>query len=272
MKHQLLLALRVHHDAYPRGRCTGLQVEPRSWSPSGARALARHRLLARPQLDGLDVLGRVDERGRPYLDFQDLSLSFDLVLRDHELLHRSDLALIRKVINPTWKRSRGGDRLKLRAGATRLPSPAFGGVELDKVDAGWLRSPRHFVIEIPAKQVLVIYYLIGPRGGPAPQIVDADGKRSLAFACETLVEGPELARRDPVGATLLAHHVDRSVYRLCSDRPVVTHPSALRGLGLKVGDRVLRTDLPSPAHHQHITIAPSAESKARDALYHVLEY
>ena len=57
-------------------------------------------------------------------------------------------------------------RLKLRVGTTRLPSRAFGGVELDKVDASWLRSPRHFVIEIPAQRVLVIYYLIGPRGGP----------------------------------------------------------------------------------------------------------
>jgi hypothetical protein len=272
VKHQLLLALRVHHDAYPRGRCTGLQVEPRSWSASGMRALARHRLLARPQIDGLDVLGRVDARGRPFLEFQDLSLAFDLVLRDRELLHRSDLALIRKLASPTWKRSRSGERLKLRAGTTPLPSRVFGAVELDKIDSGWLRSPRHFVIEIPATQVLVIYYLIGPRGGPAPQIVDADGKRSLAFTCETLVEGPELARRDPVGAALLAHHGDRSVHRLSSDKAIVTQPSALRGLGLRVGDRLLRSDLPSPAHHQHITIAPSAESKARDALYHVLEY
>lgn len=272
MKHQLLLALRVHHDAYPRGRCTGLTIEPRSWSPNGARALARHRLLARPQLDGLDVLGRVDERGRPYLDFQDLSLAFDLVLRERELLQRSDVAGLRKLANPTWRRARGGDRLKLRAGTTPLPSRVFGGVELDKVDAAWLRSPRHFVIEIPAAQVLVVFYLIGPTGGPAPQIVDGDGKRSLAFACETLVAGPELARRDPVGAMLLAHHPERSVHRLSSDKPIAAQPSALRGLGLRVGDRLLRNDLPSPAHHHHTTIAPSAESKARDALYHVLEY
>lgn len=268
----MLLALRVHHEGYPKGRCTGVAITPREWAPSGARALARHRLVARARPDGLDLLGCVDERGRPFLDFDDLALSFDMKVREPEFMIRSDVALLRKPANPTWRRSRGGERLKLRAGATPLPSGVLAGVELDKVDASWLRQPRRFVIDIPAKQALIVFYLIGPAGGPAPQVVDADATRSLQFRCETLVADAELARRDPIGATLLDHHPERSVHRLSSDTPLVAHPKALRGLGLRVGDRNLRAELPSPAHHHHTMITLSADSKPRDALYRVLEF
>jgi hypothetical protein len=110
VKHQTLLELRVAHDGYPDGRCTDARIEPRAWEPNGTRALERHRLLARHRPDGLDVLGRVDDRGRPFLDFDDLTLGFDLRASDGELLLRSDLAPLQKLAAPTSSCARARPR------------------------------------------------------------------------------------------------------------------------------------------------------------------
>jgi hypothetical protein len=272
VKYQTLLELRVAHDGYPDGRCTGVRIAPRDWEPTGTRALERHRLLARPRPDGLDVLGRLDERGRPFLDFDDLTLSFDLLVSDGELALRTDLEPLRKLAAPTFRRARSGSELKLREGETRLPAHVLAGVELTDVDASWLRSPRLFVVPLEARQALWVYYVLTERRGEPPRIVDSDGQRGLQFASEPLTDATALAESDPVGADLLTRHGAQICYRLTSDRPLASLRAPLRGLALHRGDQLLVTDLPSPSIRNHATLVLAAGSKPRDALYSVLTY
>lgn len=270
MRHQTLFELRARHDGYPDGRCTGVRIEPRGWEPNGTRALERHHLLARPRPDGLDVLGRVDERGRPFLAFDDLTLSFDLLVRDSDLVLRTDLEPLRRLAAPTWRRARSGSELKLREGETPLPAGVLAGIELTAVNASWLRNPRSFVVPFEPRQALWVYYLLTERKGEPPRIVDSDGQRGLQFASEPLTDAAALAESDPVGADLLARHGARTCYRLTSDRPLASAP--LRGLTLHRGDQLLVADLPNPPIRNHATLALAAGSKPRDALYSVLEY
>lgn len=270
MKHQTLLELRATHGGYPEGRCTGVRIEPRGWEPTGTRALERHRLLVKPRPDGLDVLGRVDERGRPFLAFDDLTLSFDLLADDTDFVLRSDLERLRRLAAPTFRRARSGSELKLRDGETALAAGVLAGIELADVDASWLRNPRRFVVPFAAKQALWVYYLLTERKGEPPRIVDNDGQRALTFASEPLADAAALADSDPVGAALLARHATRTCWRLTSDRPLASAP--VRGLTLHRGDHLLVAELPSPSIRNHATLALATDSKPRDALYSVLEY
>ncbi|MFV8751778.1 hypothetical protein ACNOYE_14630 [Nannocystaceae bacterium ST9] len=272
MRHQLLVELRVQHDGYPKGRCTGVQIQPREWQPSGTRALARHRLLTRPQPDGLDVLGRLDERGKPFLDFRGLELSFDMLVLERDFVLRSDLEPLRKLDAPTWRRPRSGNELKLKAGAAPLPAGVLAGIELTDVDAGWLRNPRRFVMVVPAKQALLVFYLVGRRNGATPTILTGEGSRSIGFVCESLPEVEDLASRDPVGAALVARHPGQPIHRLATEQAQAARSQALRGLALRLGEQTLLAELPTPSIHQHTTLALTADSKPRDALYRVLEY
>jgi hypothetical protein len=272
VKHQTLLELRVSHDGYPAGRCAHARIEPRAWEPNGTRALERHRLLVKPRPDGLDVLGRVDDRGRPFLAFDDLTLSFDLLADDGEILLRTDLAPLRRLAAPTFRRARSGSDLKLREGETTLPAGVLAGIEIAGVSASWLRSARRFVVPLAARQALWVYYLLTERRGEPPRIVDSDGQRGLQFAGEPLTDATALAESDPVGADLLSRHGSRTCYRLTSDRPLASVRAPLRGLTLHRGDQLLIADLPSPPIRNHATIALTAGSKPRDALYSVLEY
>jgi hypothetical protein len=272
MKHQTLLELRVTHDGYPDGRCTDVRIEPRAWEPNGTRAMERHRLLARTRPGGLDVLGRLDERGRPFLDFDDLMLSFDLLVSDGELALRTDLEPLRKLTAPTFRRARSGSGLKLREGETMLPAGVLAGVEITDIDASWLRNPRQFEVPLAARQALWVYYLLTERKGEPPRIVDNDPQRGLQFASEPLTDAAALAENDPVGANLLARHGARTCYRLISDRPLASLRASLRGLALHRGDQLLVADLPGPPIRNHATITLAADSKPRDALYSVLNY
>jgi hypothetical protein len=270
VRHQTLLELRVTHDGYPGGRCTGVRVEPSAWHPAGTRALERHRLLARPRPDGLDVLGRVDERGRPFIELADLTLRFDLHARDAELALRTDLAPLLRLAAPTFRRARSGTELKLRDGDVALPAGMLAGVELAGVGASWLRSARRFTVPLPARQALWVYYLVTQHKGEPPRIVDSDGERALRFHSEPLTDAAVVTASDPVGAALLARHAARTCYRLTSDRPLAGAP--VRGLSLHRGDLLLAAELPSPSLRNHATLAPPDGSRPRDALYHVLEY
>lgn len=270
MRHQTLLELRVTHGAYPDGRCTGARVEPCAWHPAGTRALERHRLLAKPRPDGLDILGRVDERNRPFIEFTDLTLRFDLHAGDGELALRTDLAPLRRLAAPTFRRPRSGTELKPRAGDEALPAGVLAAIELTGVGASWLRSPRRFTIPLAVRQALWVYYLVTERKGEPPRIVDGDGQRGLRFASEPLTDPAALATSDPVGAALLARNRARTCYRLTSDRPLAGAP--VRGLSLHRGDLLLAAELPSPSVRNHATLAPADGSGPRDALYHVLEY
>ena len=272
MRYQTLLELRVSHGAYPDGRCADVRIEPRVWEPTGTRALERHRLIARHRPDGLDVLGRIDDRGRPFLDFDDLTLTFDLRVSHGELLLRSDLAPLRRMAAPTFRRARSGSALKLRAGKTRLPVGVLAGVEIGGIDASWLRSPRQFEVPLAARQALWVYYVLTRRKGEPPRIVDSDDRRGLRFASEPLADAAALAASDPVGAELLTRHGAQTCYRLISDRPLAPVRAALRGLSLQRGDQILVANLPSPPIRNHATLALAAGSKPRDALYSVLEY
>jgi hypothetical protein len=272
VKYQTLFELRVSHDGFPDGRCTDVRIEPRVWEPNGTRALERHRLLARPRPDGLDVLGPVDDRGRPFLDFEDLTLSFDLRASGGELALRTDLEPLRNLAAPTFRRARSGSELKLRDGETTLPAGVLAGIEITDVDASWLRSPRQLVVPLAARQALWVYYLLTERRGESPRIVDNDPQRSLQFASEPLTDAAALAESDPVGAGLLARNGGRICYRLTSDRPLTSLRAPLRGLALHRGDQLLVADLPGPPIRNHATLALAAGSKPRDALYSVLNY
>jgi hypothetical protein len=267
MKHHLLVELRVQHAGYPDGVCADTLVRPSEWQETGARALERHRLSVKPLPGGLDVVGGTDERGRPTVDFDALSLSFDLSVKSADFALRTDQTPFEGITAPTWRRHRTDSVLRLRSGTKPLPPGVRASVELTGVSASWLRRPRRFVIALAPRPASWVYYLLTQHAGEPPRIVDRDPVRGLQFSSELLTEGN--AASDPVAQGLLRRKGSRVCYRLASARVLAAEP--LAGLSLHQGPRELISALPNPSFRQHSRLLLAADPVPRDALYCVLE-
>lgn len=271
MKYQILFELRNAHGGYPQGFCSGVRIQPSEKQPNGIRALARHRLITKPQLNGLTVLGCVDDRRKPFIRLDNLSLSFDLIVSDQEFALRTDLDPIRRLNSPIWVRRRSDTNLRLRSGESRLLPNVLAGVEITGIRSSWLRKPRHFIVPFAAKKTRWVYYLFTNRKGKPPRIVDKNRTRSLEFD-ESPTNDYGLINSDAIAALLREGRDSRNCYRLVSRLPVSNEKTRVLGLALYSGDQLLIPQLPHPSIRNYASLDLSADSMPQEVLYHALDY
>lgn len=264
MTYRRLFDLELRHEWFAGGPCPDLRIAP---SPAGARALARHRLLARPRPSGLEVLAPLGPGDAPLIALDGLVLRLDVAAAGDFFDYSAP---------DTWPagqlpvyRNEPDRSLSLHA-APRAPGLA-AALEIGAVASAWLADPPAFRLTLPARSPYWVYYLFTARGGDlAPQIVDGDLQRGLSFQRDALT--PELLAGDPLAARLAARHPGRRAHRFTSAQPIPCRRDPLRQLGLHLGDEQLVRDLPSPdiRHHAAHKVAP--EGVPQDSLFRVLEY
>lgn len=275
MKYRRLFDLRVRHDYDPDGRCHDLRVDPRAWHPDGARALARHRLLARPLPDGVEVVAPVDDASRPVVGFaEDLRLSFDVRVTGADFPHYTDLGAWAGLARPIYRgRGAAGGALDLGSETLTRPPDVAAGVEIRGITSEWLAAPPRFTLELQASQALWVFYLLTDRPGDAlPQIEDGDPERALAFGRQLLSPESVTAADDPVGHRLLARHPGRRCFRMISSSPIACRRAPLRGLALRLGDELLLRELSNPLMSSRSTVTAEPAAVPRNSLYRVIEY
>ncbi len=271
MRHRRLFDLRVRHAFHAGGGSPDLEIEPRAWHPGGARALARHRLLARPRPDGLEILAELDAHGEPQIRLSDdLTLGFDVRVTGPDFAHTTDLEPWTGLAAPTYRGSApAGGALTLGHASTPHPHMVAAGIEISGITAAWLTAPPRFTLELPARRALWVYYLMTTRGdGASPQIRDLEPSRALEFQGEQLAPGTD----DPIGHRLVARHPERRCHRFTSARPIACHRAPLRQLALMLGQDLLIQDLPNPAIHSHATIKVGPAQEPSNTLFRVIEY
>lgn len=270
MKHRRLFDLRVRHAFHDGGACPDIALEPRTRLPDGARALARHRLHAVIRPDGLEIVAEVGDGDRPLIDPTGLQLGFDVRVTGPEFAHYTDAW--RDFPRPVYRGSApAGGVLSLASGPEGHPPGVAATVEIAGISPAWLAAPPRFVLDLPAREALWVYYLVTARpNGHPPEIKDGEPARGLAFARALL--SPEAAAGDPVGAGLLARHPDRRCFRMISDRPIACRRAPLRQLALYLGDELLLRELPNPASSSHATLKVEPQEQPRPSLFRVIEY
>lgn len=271
MRHRRLFDLRVRHDFHVGGGSPDLEIEPRSWHPGGARALARHRLLARPRPDGLEILAELDAHGDPQIHLaDDLTLGFDVRVTGPDFVHTTDPDPWTGLAAPTYRGSApAGGALTLGPASTPHPKDVAAGIEISGITPAWLTAPPRFTLDLPARRALWVYYLCTTRSnGASPQIHDLEPTRALAFQGEQLA--PETD--DPIGQRLLARNPERRCYRFTSARPIACQRAPLRQLALMLGQDLLIQDLPNPAIQSHATLKVGPAKEPSNTLFRVIEY
>lgn len=274
MRHRRLFDVRVRHDFFPGGTCPDLRIEPRAGHASGARVLARHRLVARPQPDGLEIVGPVDGDDQPFVAFAgDLRLAFDVRVDGNDFAHYTDLTGWSQNDRPSYHGSDpAGGGLSLGT-SFAAPPGVVAGIEISGIAAAWLVRPPRFVLEFSARQALWVFYLLTTRAGDLPpQIVDGEPGRALVFEPTLLSSANTTAADDPVGHRLLARHPGHRCFRVISDRPIACRRAPLRRLGLHLGDELLIRELPNPSIHEHATIRVAPAQEPRNSLFRVIEF
>lgn len=272
MTHRRLFSVQVIHD-FAEGACPDLRIEPRS--PSGVRALARHRLVARPRQGGIEVIGPVDGDARPVVGFaEDLALRFDLKSVGADFVHYNDPAPWEETLRPTYRGSAGsGGPMSLGTGSMDHPPEVVAGIEIAGIAASWLAQPPRFTLELRARAALWVFYLLtSRRSGASPQIRDGEPGRELAFEPVLLAPGEVDPASDPVGHSLLARLPDRRCFRFTSANPIACRRAPLHRLALYLGDELLIRELPNPAIHNHSTLKVQPDQSPRETLFRVIEY
>lgn len=275
MKHRRLFDLRIRHAFHEDGGCPELRIEPRAWHPTGARALARHRLRAIPRPDGIEVVAEVDGDGKPTIALSDdLTLAFDVRVTGPDFAHYTDPAAWAATARPTYRSSSpDGGPLTLGAGALAPPQGTDASVEIAGASAAWLAKPPRFFIDLPARQAHWAFYLLTARpNGLPPTIRDGEAARALGFARALLSPDDLAAADDPVGHRLLARHPDRRCFRLTSDRPIACRRAPIRQLALYLGEELLLRELANPPITHHATLRVEPDKPPRPSLFRVIEY
>lgn len=274
MKHRRLFDLRVRHGFFADGGCPDLAIEPSARHPGGARALARHRLLALPRPDGLEVLAEVGGDGDPTIALTDLSLRFDLRVSGPDFAHYTDSSAWQDLLGPTWGGSSAdGGPLVLGAGAGDHPPDVVAAVVVSGLSAAWLAAPPRFFLDLKAREALWVYYLLTTRpNGQPPAIRDGELARALGFARVQLSPDNAAAADDPVGHRLLARYPERRCFRMISDRPIACRRAPVRQLALYLGEELLLRELSNPSIHSHATLRVEPNAEPRPSLFRVIEY
>jgi hypothetical protein len=274
MRYQPLFMLQVRHSGYPDGRCDHLQIVPRTDYPSGERALARHRLLARTRGHVTEVMARVEGQGetlRPAVALDALTLGFELRAAGSGVAANTDLSAWADVTGlPHYVNEAGQLQLvsHVQPALTRIPT-VLAHIDVVGANATWLASPPTFTLELAPRQVLWVYYLLTKRTqGDDPHIEDGDRKHPLAFVRKRLTAANTPASADPIGARLLQRNPEHRCHRLVSKRPVAWRQAARRQLSLYLGDELLIRELATPSLDNSAKLA----KPARETLYRVVVY
>lgn len=274
MRHRRLFDLRVRHAFFDGGACPDLRLAPRTWQPDGARALARHRLLALPRPDGLEVVVEVGADDTPTIDLTNLQLGFDVAITGPDFAHYTELAVWRNFPRPLYRgTSPAGGTLALASAATDHPNGVAATVEIAGISAAWLTAPPNFFLDLPARAAHWAFYLLTTRpNGLPPEIKDGEAARALAFERTLLAPDAALAADDPVGHRLLAQNPDRRCFRMISDRPIACRRAPVRQLALYLGDELLLRELSNPSISSHATLKVDPNEQPRPSLFRVIEY
>lgn len=275
MIHRRLFSVRVVHEFFDGAPCPDVQIEARASSPRGARALARHRLLARPRPDGFEVLGPLADDATPLVAFtDDLGITLDLRTSGPDFIHYTDSTPWEQTARPTYRGSSpAGGALTLGSGDAPHPSGVAATVELTGITAAWLAQPPAFTLELHARAARWVYYLLTARPDDAlPLVRNDEPGRELAFERVALLPGEVDPAVDPVGHRLVARHPGRRCFRFTSDRPLACRRAPLRRLALLLGEELLIRELPNPAIDSHATLVLQPGEPPRDTLFRVIEY
>jgi hypothetical protein len=279
-----LFLLQVRHTGYPDGRCEHVHIVPRSDHPSGERALARHRLLARTRPQGTEVMASVegqDETLRPTIALDDLTLGFELRVTGSSFAANTDLSAWTATGTeiPHYVSTEG--QLQL-ATPSRLSDPqlrpvakpaatssVLAQIDILGANAAWLSAPPTFTLEFEPRQAVWVYYLLTKRAqGIDPRIEDGDHKHPLAFVRKRLTAANTPASADPIGARLLQRNPGHRCHRMTSKRPVAWRQTARRQLSLYLGDELLIRELATPPLENSAILA----KPQRETFYRVVVY
>lgn len=279
MTYRTLFDVQVRHEFFADAACPDLRVTPSTSVPGGARALERHRLIARPRPGGLEIVGPVDGDGKPLIAFEpDLRLRLDVTATGPDFAHYTDPAdwAGRQGPHklPRYRGSSpGGGALTLDTLAGPHPPAVAAAIEVSGISAGWLAAPPRFTLDLHARRALWTYYLLTARpNGADPELRDDEPDRGLVFERLLLAPGGVSAADDPVGHGLLARNPGRRCFRFASLTPLALRRAPTRRLSLYLGAEQLVRELPSPDIHGLATLTVAPEGPPLDSLFCVLEY
>jgi len=276
MKFTRLFEIHLQRSSASPTPITGnsLIVQPTASDASGARALERHRLLVRPQVDGLVVLTGLAEDSQPLIPFDDLTLLFELVRCDPMLAYDLDLSRLRPLRQPSFKYLPPVLELQLgeKNGLVANDSAAkarLAWVEIGSISSGWVSAPRRFVLQLKPHQLRWVYYIVTKRTDKLPSISDSVPSRAFDFDVTTLdaASAAQAQDQDQVAQALVADNSGAKVYRFSSKRSPPINGSPFKGLHLLLDGYMF--DLPPPAADQ-LMILPGLNSQPQDALYRVI--
>lgn len=251
-----------------------LFVQPTASDASGVRALERHRLLVRPQVDGLVVLTGLAEDSQPLIPFDDLTLLFELVRCDPMVGYDLDLSRLRPLRQPSFKYLPPALELQLgeKNGLVAKDSAAnarLAWVEIGSISSGWVLAPRRFVLQLKPRQVRWVYYIVTKRTDKSPSISDSVPSRAFDFDVTTLDAASAEQAQDRVAQALVADNSGAKVYRFSSKRSPPINEVPLKGLHLLLDGQNYMFDLPPPPADQLMNL-PVLNSQPQDALYRVI--
>lgn len=240
---------------------------------AGVRALQRHRLLVRPQPDGLVVLTGLADDGTLFLPLADLTLRFDLIRTDPLLGSAFDLAPLLSLRHPTFRNVPAAVDLQL---AERAPGPPsspsadrVAWVEISLITSAWIQAPPRFVLSLQPRQVRWVYYIVTQRTDRIPSITDSVPARALEFEVTSLASASTELAQDRVAQVLVAGSPEGRVYRLSSKRSPPLDGKAQVGLRLLLDGQRYISDLPPPPSDQAMNL-PVQNGTPLDALYRVI--
>jgi hypothetical protein len=250
-----------------------LALRPTANDPSGVRALQRHRLLVRPQPDGLVVLTGLAEDGTPLIPLANLTLGFDLIRTDPLLGLAFDLAPLLSLRHPTFSHAPPALELQLVERPPDTPSPPpvdrLARVQIGSISPVWIQAPPRFVLSLQPRQVRWVYYVVTQRTNRIPSITDSLPARALEFDVTPLAAASSELAQDRVAQALVAGSPDARVYRLSSKRSPPLDGTAQAGLRLLLDGQRYISDLPPPPPQQLMTLQV-LNSAPLDALYRII--
>lgn len=272
MKLRRLFEVVVRHEFDGGAGCPDLEIEPRSWQADGRRALARHRLVVRPRIDGVEVLAEIDGEGRPRIALgEGLVLAFALRPRG-DFIHYTDVDAWSNPPGATYRSSSpAGGALELGVGEARPPAGIAASIEIAGVADAWIAAPPRFTLDLAARRAHWVYYLVTSRPAATPQIVDRRPDGHLAFASAELTEAL-MSTDDPIGCRVRDQHRDRRCFRLTSAAALTCRRAPLRRLALLLGDELLIPELANPSIHSRSRLKVEAHDEPHPTLFRVLEY
>jgi len=266
VRHAPLFSVAIGHEYLAGAPSPDLEISPHD-GQDGARALARHRLIARPRPGELQVLAPLDPDDRPVVTIANLPLRFDLRVTGPDFASYTDTRNWPQ--NPRFHGTTSGP-LALAAGPP-LAHGVVASLEIAGVDASWLAAPRRFTLALPATNPHWVFYTLTARPGDVlPEIRDDEPGRGIAFTRVPLADVDP--SEDLVGHRLAARNPGRRAFRFTSVEPVPTRRAARRQLALYLGGDLLLRELPCPSIHSPTTIRAQSPAEPRESLFRVIEY